>query len=141
MVRAAPSTRHPVLRRSVTVACNNITRRARISTKRLAAFAPEAKPGYTGSVLKLTFLARLLPPSVCGNTALYNLIVVAVCVLAAAVLLVPLVLAAMLAAFLVSDKLKAGMAGMSIILIFVSAAVFADLVFLAVLIARNILWK
>ncbi len=92
-------------------------------------------------MFNLSFLAKLLPQSILENTAFYNAAVVAASVLLSALILVPLVLAAMLAAFLVSDKLRAGMAGISIILLFVSAAVLLDLAVLAVLIARNVRWK
>lgn len=92
-------------------------------------------------MLNLWFLLRFLPDSLASNTALYNLVVVALSVLIAAIALVPLVLAAIIASFLVSEKLAAGMAGMSIILIFVSAAALMDLIFLLVLIAKNLRWK
>lgn len=90
---------------------------------------------------KLNFLARLLPESVSSSLALSNLIVIVLCVLTAVLLLVPLVLAAMLLAFLVSEKLKAGMAGISILLIFVSGAAVLDVLLLVLLLVSNLRFK
>lgn len=86
----------------------------------------------------LTLFQRILPAGIVANPFLYNLTVLGLSLLVALVCLGILAMVAMLAAYRVSTKLKAEIAGMSIILLFMLAAAVLSLVVFIVLIATNV---
>ena len=81
---------------------------------------------------------RIIPARFKKTTALYNLSVIAVSlIITAAVFYLILLPGSIFLSFIVSEKLDAGMAGMSVLLLFISIAVIAGMAVLAVLLFLN----
>lgn len=81
---------------------------------------------------------RLLPAGIVDSTVLYNLFVLGLSLVAALLSFGFFALVAMLASYLVSKKLAAGMAGMAIIIISMAAAGLLALAVFVVLVATNL---
>ena len=82
--------------------------------------------------------ARILPTQIINEPVLYVLAVTLLSVLTAFGAYVALVTIALLSAWLVSEQLQAGMAGMAITLLFVVVAAAGALVVLVVLLLRHL---
>jgi len=81
---------------------------------------------------------RILPPAITGDSVQYNALVVGLSLVGGLVSFGIFVLLAILASYRVSTRLKAGMAGMSILILFVFASGVLALVVLILLLATNL---
>lgn len=84
------------------------------------------------------FFEKILPERIREDIVLYNISIVILCLISSAVIAVVLFLAAFLISFLISGKLNAGMAGMSILLIFTFIALILSIAIFIILLVMNI---
>ena len=90
---------------------------------------------------KVSFFYRILPEAVRANLFLYNISVLLLSIAAGFLCLILSVTAALMLAWIISEKLQAGIAGMSITLIFLSIAFIISAGVTLFLIIRNIRFK